>query len=278
MAPLNVIEDSQVVWHCDNDPQVSKLLNYHHPDIPNLGDVTKINFNEVGAVDILTAGYPCQPFSTQGSRTGDKHEQYLFDYVRSAISALRPKFTLLENVPGHRTLGFDRVFAGLAADGLYARWVYLRASEVGTPHGRGRFFILVSETPDTRSLGLQQVGLSWEPKKNVSPTSNSELLLSDADADDIWDKWAGSISHWESILGRKAPLAVEKWRDNKKPRITIEFLEWMMGLPKGLVSDPDIKIAHSHKKKIIGNGVCPQQAIIALKYLLDDSNFGIINA
>lgn len=134
-------------WFVENDPAPSKILNHHWPNVPNLGDVTQINWSEVEPIDILTGGYPCQPFSLSGQRKGANDERHLWPYIREAIRYLRPRFTFLENVRGHRSLGFDRVLGDMAEDGLHVQWVSLRASEVGAPHHRERVFILAS-SPD----------------------------------------------------------------------------------------------------------------------------------
>lgn len=141
--------DADVAWHCEYDAAPSKILAHHWPAIPNhhnvrdlalrmaLGD-TSIDQN----IDILTAGYPCQPFSAAGRRQGTNDDRHLWPWIREAIRLLRPKFVVLENVAGHRSLGFDRVLGDLAEDGYDAAWTSIRASDVGAPHHRERLFIL----------------------------------------------------------------------------------------------------------------------------------------
>lgn len=267
----NVVKDSKVEWYAENDHWPSEILRHHNPKAKNYGDVTEIDFDTIPKVDILTGGYPCQPFSIQGSRKGTEDERHLFPYVREAISKIRPKITFLENVSGHRSLGFDTVLADLAKDGFNVRWHCLPASEIGTPHHRDRIFILVSEASDAIGGGFSD-GLTIRPEKKNSTTSISPILLPGTSQADLWGEFEGSIRRWEAASGRAAPLAVEANR-NGNPRLTAQFLEWMMGLPEGHVSDPEIKIPYHIQKQIIGNGVCPQQASAALRYLLDDSNF-----
>lgn len=271
MGVQNVIKGAKIAWHSENDHWPSEVLKYHHPESKNYGDVTKIDFENIPAVDILTGGYPCQPFSIQGVRKGTSDERHLFPYVREAISKLRPKITFLENVSGHRSLGFDTVLADLAKDGFNVRWHCLPASEIGTPHHRDRIFILISEATDSISGGFSN-GLPIRPEKKNAATGVSPILLPGTSQADLWGEFEGSVRRWELASGRAAPLAVEANR-NGNPRLTAQFLEWMMGLPEGHISNPDINVPYHIQKQIIGNGVCPQQAEAALRYLLDDSNF-----
>ena len=142
--------DATVAWHVEYDTAPSKILAHHWPDVPNYGDVTTCDWESMPPVDILTGGYPCQPFSAAGQRKGTNDDRHLWPYVREAIRHLRPRYTLLENVAGHRSLGFDRVLGDLAEDGLDVRWTSLRASDIGAPHHRERLFILVTDPADTQ--------------------------------------------------------------------------------------------------------------------------------
>jgi DNA (cytosine-5)-methyltransferase 1 len=148
-----------VAWHCEVDPAASKVLAERWPLVPNLGNITQIDFGSVrehGAgwdfepIDILCGGYPCQPFSAAGQRKGTDDERHLWPYFAEAIRHLRPRFVVLENVAGHRSMGFDRVLADLARIGYDTQWCSIRASDVGAPHRRERLFVLAT---DATSIG-----------------------------------------------------------------------------------------------------------------------------
>lgn len=155
LAALQLFPQSSVAWHCEYDDAPAKILDYHWPTVPNHRDVTTLDWTTVEPVDILTGGYPCQPFSAAGQRKGTDDERHLWPYVRDAIRILRPRFTLLENVAGHRSLGFDRVLRDLAEDGMHVRWTSLRASDIGAPHHRERIFILIS-APNADGSALRE--------------------------------------------------------------------------------------------------------------------------
>lgn len=139
----------ELAYVSDLDAGACKILDHRFPGVPNLGDLKVIDWASLGPIDVLTAGYPCQPFSHAGGRKGTEDERHLWPYIREAIRVLRPRYTLLENVAGHRSLGFDRVLGDLAEDGMHVRWTSVRASDVGGCHQRERVFILV--TPDVES-------------------------------------------------------------------------------------------------------------------------------
>jgi DNA (cytosine-5)-methyltransferase 1 len=156
-----------LAWVADNDPDAAKVLAHHHPGVLNLGDITAVGWADIPPVDILTAGFPCQSVSTAGRRAGlvAGSASGLWAHVAVAITALRPRLVVIENVGGLRSARADSdvepcpwclgdpgdqphlralgaVLGDLATLGLHAQWVSLRASDVGAPHPRDRVFIL----------------------------------------------------------------------------------------------------------------------------------------
>ena len=132
---------AETIWTCEFDKHASKVIE-KRIDKPNYGNLKTTNWDEVEPIDILTAGYPCQPFSQAGLRKGTEDERHLWPYIKEIIRKLRPSYVVLENVRGHFGLGFREVLSGLTAIGYDARWTLIRASEVGAPHRRERLFIL----------------------------------------------------------------------------------------------------------------------------------------
>ncbi len=112
-----------------------------------------------GVVDLVSAGYPCQPFSVAGSRAGADDPRHLWPEVYRIIREARPRLVFLENVPGHLSMGFGDVLGDLAAAGYAAEWGVFSAAEVGAPHLRKRLFCLAFS--DAYSGGRQE---QREPK------------------------------------------------------------------------------------------------------------------
>lgn len=96
-----------------------------------------------GLVDVLTAGFPCQPHSTAGKRAGTEDERWIWPAILDGIRLVRPHFVFLENVAGLRSSGGMAVVLGdLAALGFAVEWDSIRASDVGASHQRERVFLL----------------------------------------------------------------------------------------------------------------------------------------
>ena len=301
---LDMAVGGDLAWYAEIEKAACQVLAVHHPGVPNLGDITAINWADVEPVDILTGGYPCQPFSHAGNRKGKNDERHLWPYVLDAIRAIRPRYAILENVSGHRTLGFADVLADLAEIGWSCEWGTFRASDVGAPHRRERIFILTHSTRGTR--GARQGWIDFESKRsagftasNCAPVSNTsghghgqqlharamesvegqtarstqqrERSRGESDAGSIvvdWGKYAPAISRWELALGRNAPDPVVMRSD--KRRLNPQFVEWMMGLPAGWVTGHGLSAAQ--ELKMLGNGVVPQQAHAAITQLMQRVN------
>lgn len=130
------------VGQVEIDPYARAVLDKHWPEVPKHDDVRTFQGTEFGPFDLLTGGYPCQPFSVAGNRAGESDERHLWPEVHRIIRNVRPAFVLLENVPGHLSLGFGRVLGDLAESGYDAEWDCIPASAVGAPHRRDRVWIV----------------------------------------------------------------------------------------------------------------------------------------
>ena len=162
------------VGYVEFDTYCQKVLSQRIQDgildeAPVFGDID--DFIESGAakkyagfVDVVTAGFPCQPFSVAGKKKGQDDERNKWPQTIQCIRDVRPRYAFLENVPGLLNSGyFGEILTSLAEAGFDARWTVLGADDVGAPHRRKRLWIMA----DSESEGLQ----GW----NVSPAiSNQE--------------------------------------------------------------------------------------------------------
>jgi len=110
-----------------------------------------------GKVDILSGGYPCQPFSAAGKRLGKDDPRHLWPWIADGIRLCRPSVCFFENVEGHISLGLREVLGELEEIGYRATWGVFSAAEVGATHQRKRLFILAYH----QSVGIQGCGASW---------------------------------------------------------------------------------------------------------------------
>ena len=283
---ISQVLDAEPAWFCEFDDAPTKILAHHWPDVPNLRDVTTVDWSEVEPVDIICGGYPCQPFSQAGQRKGTNDDRHLWPHVREAIRYLRPRIALLENVAGHRSLGLDRVLGDLAEDGADVRWTTLRASEIGAPHHRERLFILVVPA-DSDGLGLEAERLTGRQAQEVTGDYDGHRALAWAggttdimrDAYQRWGDTAPAVLTWALIHG-PPPLPIRTVVEHHDPDLwgcrfpeprhetDPAWCEWLMGMPAGWITQVP-GVTRAQQLKAAGNGVVPAQAAAALRHLLD---------
>lgn len=181
---VEAVTGARPAWFVEFDEAPSKILAHHWPDVPNYGDVTKVDWRKMPKVDIITGGSPCQDLSAAGKRAGmtEGTRSNLWVNMREAINIIRPKLVVWENVagalsakatsesdrtdhepttshlePGTRRVGnqpdghlraLGRVCGDLAEIGYDTRWTTLRVSQLGGCHHRARVF-LIAEPANT---------------------------------------------------------------------------------------------------------------------------------
>jgi DNA (cytosine-5)-methyltransferase 1 len=362
---VEAVFGGETVWHAEIDKAASKVLAYRYPNVPNLGDIVKVNWNRLAVtdpVDVICGGFPCQDVSLAGRRaglTGDSRSGLWAEMAR-IIGLFRPQFVVIENVrgllsaeadrdvePGHATMGngsarpvlraLGAVLGDLCDLGYDAQWATVAAGDVGAPHRRERVFIVadrgrdvphpghdarrpehgVEHQVETRRSRQSSTELAGDLELLPTPTAQAAKHAGDSrfgggngDASNLWQihhlllptptcqdgkntagpsqfqrntlplnvevtlagstawgKYEPAIRRWEQLT-RSAPPPTEP-NKNGNPRLAAAFSEWLMGWPEGWVTDPAIGISRNDQLRIVGNGVCPQQAAAALRYLLE---------
>ena len=160
----------KVIWQSEIDPYCNKVLKKHWPEVPNYGNIKEIDWSRVPRPDVICGGYPCQPFSTAGKRRGTDDPRHLWPWVRDAISNLRPRYAILENVRGHLTMGGITVIGELAEIGYDAEWRVVSAAGMGAPHRRDRI-IIVAYPNDARG-GTPERGIDSDGSKEIQEWQN----------------------------------------------------------------------------------------------------------
>jgi DNA (cytosine-5)-methyltransferase 1 len=154
---------------------------------PIFGDIRAFNDQGYaeqykGMVDLITGGFPCQPFSVAGKRQGENDERNMWPATIDTIRIIRPRYIFLENVPGLLASGyFGTVLADLAECGYDVRWKVLSAAEVGARHLRKRLWIVAYANRDNeyRGSGSMQVGRVRRERKteNVGFAAGTERRI-----------------------------------------------------------------------------------------------------
>ena len=143
-----------LAW-CEWNEFGQKVLKYHFPEAEGHGDITKTDFRKyANKIDLITGGFPCQPFSMAGKRKGTNDERYLWHEMLRAIQEVKPRFVIAENVYGITNIDgglvFEQVCADLENEGYEVQAFIIPACAKNAPHRRDRVWFL--------AINAQRVG------------------------------------------------------------------------------------------------------------------------
>ena len=252
----------KVIWQSEIEPYACKVLKKHWPEVVNHGDIKSINWRDIVRPDVICGGYPCQPFSHAGKRQGEQDPRHLWPWVRQAISELRPRYAILENVRGHLSMGGLSVIADLASIGYDAEWRIVSAASVGANHKRDRIIIVAYPQSDWKRRGhSQNTGTlsQWVEIQTTIRGSSSSMADNDC-------KWNGinrppATTRKECVFGshyatREAANVSRKW--------------WEI--------EPDVgRVANGVPSRVdrlrgLGNAVVPQVAEVIGRLVVEHAN------
>ncbi|MGX1587299.1 DNA cytosine methyltransferase [Brevundimonas diminuta] len=228
----------ETVAFCEISPVCRHLLAHHWPDVPRFDDVTTLTSEQVGPVDVICGGFPCQDISFAGKGAGLAGERSgLWREYARLVRELRPAFVIVENVAALLGRGLGDVLGDLAALGYDAWWDCIPASAVGAPHRRDRLWVVAY------ARGQQHEGYGDALRREIAAGLSRADTLADAACDgrdegraDTRGSSGGSGQKQGSGLGRRGWWSVE----------------------------PDVgRVAHgvparSHRLHGLGNAVVPQ--------------------
>ena len=165
------------VFHCEWMEFPRKVLDYYFPNADSHIDICKTDFKKyANTIDILTGGFPCQPFSMAGKRKGTDDERYLWGEMLRAIQEIKPKFVIAENVFGITNIDgglvFEQVCLDLEAEGYEVQPFIIPAAAKNAPHRRDRcWFVAYSNGNDGRSTdresGCEESKTNGEGQQSV---------------------------------------------------------------------------------------------------------------
>lgn len=143
------------LFNCEIDTFCQRVLKYHFPDAEQYSDIRTTDFSVWrGEIDVLSGGFPCQPFSQAGKRKGTEDERHLWPEMLRAIREIQPRWVVGENVFGITNwdggLVFEQVCADLENEGYEVQPFILPASSIGAPHKRERVWFIAHDAVDTK--------------------------------------------------------------------------------------------------------------------------------
>ena len=301
----------ETVGQCEWADYPTKVLEKHWPDVPRWRDIrtlTKEGFYErtgLRAVDLISGGFPCQPFSVAGKRRGKEDDRYLWPEMLRVIQEFRPAWVVGENVAGIVSMALDQVLADLEDIGYTCQAFIIPACAVDAPHRRDRCAIVGYAKHD----GLSSAAVSGSTKKagrNKPQGKNTSCKFTGAgiqrnctamaDAERIGLRENGDQSTYNEK--RDDPAYREKWHTKLCKAGcgsgTISDTESQFvdrgerivkptgrpGPPNGLwwPVEPDVgRVAHGvphrvDRLKCLGNAIVPQQFYPVFKAIMDVEN------
>jgi len=284
----------KVIWQSEIDQFACKVLKKHWPNVPNLGDITKVDWTNIERPDVICGGYPCQPFSTAGKRGGATDPRHLWPAMFNAICVLRPRYALMENVRGHLSMGFGNVLADLASVGFNAEWQVIPAAAVGAPHKRDRVFIVAypnNARNRTPKRYIKQSGSSKKQERQIfaqrgASRRGSYVADTDGGRQQKRDAQIGIVSivsesskrnkmantNGEQLgqRGRTKDIRSKNkvWSDNSRRETTNDFGQWWQ-------VEPDVgRVAYGVSDRVdrlkgLGNAIVPQVAELVGALVMD---------
>lgn len=248
------------VGQCEFADYPTKVLEKHWPDVPRWRDIrtlTKESFYErtgLRAVDIISGGFPCQPFSVAGKQKGKGDDRYLWPEMLRVIRELRPRCVVGENVPGIIKIAAGQVVKDLERAGYHVIVFNFEAAAVGTWHRRSRvFFVGIAGVADAARERIQRHAEICATK----PAERSGQMQSDAES--------GNEAVYDTMCSGCAGDA--RWGKS-----------WELADGRCWAAEPNVgRVAHGiparvDRLKCLGNAVVPQQAYPIFKELMEELN------
>ena len=253
------------VWQVEQDPFCQRVLAKHWPDAERFDDVRTVGALNLGPVDLVCGGFPCQDLSYAGKGAGlaGTRSGLWTEYAR-IVGELLPRFVVVENVAALAARGLATVLGDLAALGYDAVWLPVRAADVGAPHRRERLFIVAYAD---RSRQLQSEGCQ-HGKRGWLGDRNQDLADADGQHDDRGRLGPGFLSERRPkatrLQGRRSQSGMGRehagfsaWLDRGFPAGPSEVAKaWEA--PRTIKACPD----RPARLKALGNAVVPQVAYI----------------
>lgn len=223
----------ETVAFCEIDKFCHKVLNKNFPGIPIHNDIKTLNGEAYAGIDLITGGYPCQPFSVAGSQKAQDDSRHLWPEMCRVIAQAKPTWVICENVYGHISLGLDCVLHDMEALGYTCQPFVIPALSTGANHNRDRVFIVAYSASNGRN--------------EVSTAGSNEA------ANDNSPRWSEESRNHERRSGLRFGM------------------DWRSGTPWGWGAEPpalrvDDGIPNRMDRcKSLGNAIVPQVAYEILR-------------
>ena len=254
----------QTIGFCEIDPFCQKVLRKHWPDVPIHEDVRSINADGFrGTVDIITGGFPCQPWSVAGSQKGHQDDRDLWPEMVALIEDIQPQWVIGENVRGfiNEPLGLQRSLTDLEGIGYQAVTFVIPAAACGAPHKRDRCWIVAHTRHGSRwDIGSAETGQDAQAERTphhnqTARPSGEPSPVADTDS----QRGCGRVARWQDAEDAGQPPRGEV----TGRRHSLMRLDRMADGLSAWMDEPCPRVATAQKQRAarlkgLGNAVIPQ--------------------
>jgi DNA (cytosine-5)-methyltransferase 1 len=273
-------DELKVVSFCEIDPFCQKVLKKHWPNVPCHENIFMLKGDEFGEIDLLTGGFPCQPYSVAGKRKGKEDARALWPEMLRVIKAAKPRWVIGENVAGFINMGLNDCIFDLEGAGYEVQSFVIPACAVKAPHRRDRVWIVANSSCNGFSR-TEQAG------NNIEKSQRTDSLRVGAEGSDRYDsnpEQSGlQIGQQENgtriqCIERTDRHATDTTRGSIRPEGRLQeesFNSINTGIPKW--DEPWLEVAtrlcgifngvsdRVHRLKALGNSIVPQVAFEIMK-------------
>ena len=215
----------ETVAFCDVEKFPLKVLKKHWPNVKQYKDIKELTYEQIkedtlAPIDIITGGYPCQPFSVAGSQLGEKDKRHLWPDMFRIVKECRPTWVIGENVSGHIKLGLDTVLQDLESEGYSVRTFSISASSVGANHQRERVWTVgyseYNGSPTTEeSRVIDKTGNNYTQREKQARKFARAGRPTDSDVmEDTRQHVRGIESSWDTESLRPRTSEETEWTTN----------------------------------------------------------------
>ena len=266
------------VAHCEIDEWCNKVVAQHFPNSKCYTDIKQFNANEYrNSINVISGGFPCQPFSLAGKQRGKDDDRYLWPEMLRVIREVKPQIVIGENVAGIVDLALDTVLSDLEGEGYKTEAFIIPACAINAPHRRDRVWIIAytdnwwngwwkqqqesqQETvePNENTNGFRCNGKEWESKSEIRGfgefgTGNNERIYSEqiiTDTESTRQQMCKNRQRKEQLRGSATRDIWQEW--TTEPPIC--------GMDNGIPDRVD-------RIKALGNAIVPQVAYEIMNFL-----------
>jgi DNA (cytosine-5)-methyltransferase 1 len=272
----------ETVAFCEIEPYCQKVLKKHWPDVPIFSDIKELKGDDVGSVDIVCGGFPCQPFSYAGKRRGKADDRHLWPEMFRVIQECKPTWVVGENVPGLIDLALEDCFLDLESEGYEVQPLIIPAAGVGAPHRRKRVWILGytkhNGLPTIEKLrSYEAASDQWREKESEkareSKGAGRSINVSGLQRCKNGVKYEQNVAYANSerLQGQWREYEPIQKRTAKQPAANCS----QKAISEQWLIEPNVgRVAHGipnrvHRLKALGNSIVPQVAYQILQGIVD---------